>query len=189
MHQIGLKILVLIPVLLLIAILFYKKINENFDSIIPTTTSTPTLSLQIVQGISIKLGISVRRITNLVFTGDIATQNLSVSFRILDPNLIEIGNREPDAKTVIDNANALFSSNQFNIFINGSNIMLNKMNPNNQSSTNQRQIYADFFDNKSLLSVANYANRKYNAVPNESSYTNFYVLQPDSNFNLQPVLP
>lgn len=98
MHPLLFKILVLIPLLALLGILTYKKINESFDShddstttTQPTTTTTPQtttpaalISTQLTTGIAALLGVSVRRITNLNYSGDISTQTLVVSFTVLD---------------------------------------------------------------------------------------------------------
>ena len=47
---------------------------------------------------------------------------------------------------------------------------------------------SSYFNNKGLLDSANYAQQVYREVPVDSAATRFFTLQPDSNFNLMPVL-
>jgi hypothetical protein len=238
MHPLLFKLLVLIPLLALLGILTYKKINESFENptsnlennlddaiatTIPNTTTTPQtttpaalISSQLTTGIAIKLGISIRRITNLSYSGDINSQRLAVSFTVLDPNLIEASKNELSALEVAKNANTLFTQGQFIVPIDGVNIRLEKMNAGNNAGNNAGSIGritsadsmnanssnlvndigliapvmdpASYFNNQGLLDSAKYARQVYDTVPVDSAATRFFTLQPDSNFNLMPVL-
>jgi len=214
MHPLLLKILVLIPLLGLLGILTFKKINESFDSpddattttrpVITTTPQTTTpaalISTQLTTGIATTLGVSVRRITNLNYSGDISTQTLAVSFTVLDPNLIEASKNELPAVAAANNANALFTQGNFIVSINGINVRLTKMNQNSNGSNGSNESNgignstptidpSTYFNNKGLLDSANYARQVYDTVPVDSAATRFFTLQPDSNFNLMPVMP
>lgn len=207
MHPLLFKILVLIPLLALLGILTYKKINESFDShddstttTQPTTTTTPQtttpaalISTQLTTGIAALLGVSVRRITNLNYSGDISTQTLVVSFTVLDPNLIETSKRELSAVVAANNANGLFTQGNFIVPINNINVRLTKLNQTNNASNGIGSSTlaidpATYFNNKGLLDSAKYAQQVYDTVPVDSAATRFFTLQPDSNFNLMPVL-
>ena len=211
MHPILFKILVLIPLVALLAILTYKKINESFDSpddsttttrpviitIPQTTTPAALISTQLTTGIATVLGVSVRRITNLNYSGDISTQTLAISFTVLDPNLIETSKNELPAVAAANNANALFTQGNFIVPINGINVRLTKINQNSNGSNGSNGIGnstpttdpASYFNNKGLLDSANYARQVYDTVPIDSAATRFFTLQPDSNYDLIPVMP
>jgi len=224
MHPLLFKLLLLIPLIALLGILTFKKINESFDNpddstittTIPVTTTTPQttipaelISTQLTTGIASSLGVAVRRITNLNYTGDISTQTISVSFTVLDPNLIETSKNELAAVAAANYANALFTQGNFIVPINKINVRLTKMNENstgsnasnmsnasnvsNRSNTKGTSIPimdpASYFNNKGLLDTANYAKQVYDTVPVDSAATRFFTLQPDSNFNLMPVMP
>uniref|UniRef100_A0A6C0F4G0 Uncharacterized protein n=1 Tax=viral metagenome TaxID=1070528 RepID=A0A6C0F4G0_9ZZZZ len=186
-------IIFIILFLILLYLYYYVKI-ESFDSsdtettnakttIPQTTIPTLTMSSQIMLGISTTLGISQRRISNLSYIGDVSTGTLSVSFTILEPNIIEFSKKEPNASDAAKMANNLFTDSLFVVNINDKNINLNKIN---QSSVNN--INNNVFDNTGLKDIANYANNKYISVPNESSLTNFYKLDFDKNFNIIPTI-
>ena len=149
MHPLLFKLLLLIPMIALLGILTFKKINESFDNpddstittTIPVTTTTPQttipaelISTQLTTGIASSLGVSVRRITNLNYTGDISTQTLSVSFTVLDPNLIETSKNELSAVAAANYANALFTQGNFIVPINKINVRLTKMDQNSTGS-------------------------------------------------------
>lgn len=211
MHPLLFKLLVLIPLIVLLGILTYKKINESFDNLNdtvtttrPITTTTPQttiptalISTQLTTGIASVLGVSVRRITNINYSGDIETQNLAVSFTVLDPNLIEASKNELSTVDVVNFTNTLFNQNNFIVPINGANIKLSKMNQTSNSSNSSNDIGkstpiinpASYFNNKGILDTANYARQVYDTVPVDSAATKFFTLQPDSNFNLMPVMP
>ena len=208
MHPILLKILVLIPLLALLGILTYKKINESFDSsndtttttrpVITTTPQTTTpaslISTELTTGIASVLGVSVRRITNLNYSGDISTQTLSVSFTVLDPNLIETSKNELPAVAAATNANIMFTQGNFIVPIDGINVRLNKMNQtsnvSNEIGTSSPTIDpASYFNNKGLLDSAKYARQVYAEVPIDSAATRFFTLQPNNNYDLIPVMP
>lgn len=231
MHVLLQKILIVIPLLALLGILAMYKINESFmvanefsrgvlgtptptPTPTPTTTPTPTgtpYSTQLTMQIANKLGISVRRISNLTYTGDIGKRDISVSFTILDANLIESATREPDTATTATLANKLFQDNTFNVIINGLSIPLKKKNTTASDSSSSSSsssgsssrsggsvskpgmvgmdsAKADFFNNKGLLDTAKYAKQVYDTVPVDENATRFFTLKPDSNFNLVPVM-
>ena len=214
MHPLLFKVLVLIPLLGLLGILTYKKINESFDSpedtitttqpviitIPQTTTPAALISTQLTTGIASMLGVSVRRITNLNYSGDISRQTLAVSFTVLDPNLIEASKNELPAVAAANNANTMFTQRNFIVPINKINVRLTKMNQNSSGSNGNNSSDdignstptidpATYFNNKGLLDSANYAKQVYDTVPVDSASTKFFTLQPDSNFNLMPVMP
>jgi hypothetical protein len=119
---------------------------------------------------------------------------LAVSFTVLDPNLIESGKNELSAADAANNANTLFTQGNFIVAINGINVRLTKMNQTNNASngggaSNPTVDPATYFNNKGLLDSAKYARQVYSEVPIDSAATRFFTLQPDSNFNLMPVLP
>lgn len=194
-------IIFIILFLILIYLYYYVKIESFDDSdleteiptdpqltlddvIIPEkTVPTLTMSSEIMLGISTTLGISQRRISNLLFSGDISTGTLSVSFTILEPNVIEFSKKEPSASDAAKMANNLFGSSSFIVNINSQNITLVKFN-----DTSVNNIDDNVFDNTGLKDIANYANNKYISVPNDSSLTNFYKLDFDKYFNIIPTI-
>jgi hypothetical protein len=173
----------------------------------PVTTTAPQttipaelISTQLTTGIASSLGVSVRRITNLNYTGDIGTQTLAVSFTVLDPNLIETSKNELAATAAANYANVLFAQGNFIVPINKINVRLTKLNQNSNVSNASNGSTAigtsipimdpaSYFNNKGLLDTANYAKQVYDTVPVDSAATRFFTLQPDSNFNLMPVMP
>jgi hypothetical protein len=196
MNLLIFKVLVLGIVILLIGLYLHIIINAKTT----TTTTTKTnerfdngndtiqpISIQLTDQIAIKLGISIRRIQNLSYSGDLSNQSLIVSFTILDPNIIENANGEPNAQTAASNANSLFDRNNFVVKINNVNIRLNKTSQNKSASNTTTDI-STYFNNTGLLEISDYAMQKYNQVPNDSSLTRFYNLTLDRNYNVKPVL-
>jgi hypothetical protein len=196
MNLLIFKVLVLGIVILLIGLYLHIIINAKTT----TTTTTKTnerfdngndtiqpISIQLTDQIAIKLGISIRRIQNLSYSGDLSNQSLIVSFTILDPNIIENANGEPNAQTAASNANSLFDRNNFVVKINNVNIRLNKISQNTSASNTTTDI-STYFNNTGLLEISDYAMQKYNQVPNDSSLTRFYNLTLDRNYNVKPVL-
>ena len=165
----------------------------------PTPSSIP-YSTQLTMQIANKLGVSLRRISNLNYTGDINKRDISVSFTILDANLLESANKEQDTATVASIANKLFQDNTFTVMINGLSIPLKKINSsitstsnssntsNTSNSSNSNNANVDFFNNKGLLDTVKYAKQVYDTIPLDENATRFFTLKPDSNFNLVPVL-
>jgi len=149
-----------------------------------------TVSEQLTKEIAVKLGISVRRIKNITYTGDMNQNRLNVSFTIIDPNIIEINNGEPNTLTAASNANELFYQNLFTVNINGNNIMLYKINQTSRDSNENisSKSLEKYFNNTGLLDILDYADQKYKIVSNDSSMTRFYKLELDSNYNIKPVL-
>ena len=169
------------------------KKNENFDNtsnkLITYSQSSQPISTQLLNQIATKLRVSVRRIQNIMYNGDLSNQLLAVSFTILDPNVIEIQNGEPNAQTTASNANNLFIQNKFIVQVNGVNIMLSKINKTNANSIPNVTIdNSMYFNNTGLQDISNYAQQKYRAVPNDESLTHFYNLKIDSNYKINPVL-
>lgn len=172
--------------ILLIGLYLYIiiKNKENFE-----TTIQQTISTQLLAQIATKLRVSVRRIQNLSYNGDLSTQKLSVSFTILDPNIIEIQNGEPNAQTTASNAHNLFIKNQFIVQIDGVNIQLTKINQNNAGVVpNATMDNSMYFNNTGLQDVSRYALQTYKDVPTDASLTHFYNLKIDSNYKINPTL-
>jgi len=192
MNLLNFKLLILGFMILLIGLYLYIiiKTRENFNNITPITNlqSEQPISTQLLNQIASKLKVSVRRIQNLTYSGDISKQILAVSFTILDPNVIEIQNGETNAQTIASNANNLFIQNQFIVQINGVNIMLSKINQSSTSVSNTSVDNSIYFNNTGLQDISNYAQQKYREVPNDASLTNFYNLKIDSNYKINPVL-
>ena len=195
MNLIIFKVLVLGILILLIGLYLHIIINsktntktntnEQFGNGNGNDTIQP-ISIQLTTQIAVKLGISIRRIQNLSYSGDLSTQSLTTSFTILDPNIIENANGEPNAQTAASNANSLFDRNNFIVKINNVNVKLNKSGQN--TATRPTTDLSTYFNNTGLLEISDYAMQKYNQVPNDSSLTRFYNLTLDKNYNVKPVL-
>ena len=173
--------------ILLIGLYLYIiiKKRENFDNTIPQSP----ISTQLLNQIASKIKVSVRRIQNLVYNGDISKQMLSVSFTILDPNVIELQNGESNAQTIANNVNNLFIQNQMTVQINGINILLSKINQTRAHIIpNAKVDNSIYFNNNGLQDISKYALQTYKEVPNDASLTNFYNLKIDSNYKINPVL-
>jgi hypothetical protein len=158
-------------------------LSEHFDN-----QSQQPISIQLLNQIASKLGVSVRRIQNLVFNGDLDSQLLYVSFTILDPNIIESQNGEPNSQTTATNAHNLFNKHNFIVQINGVNVKLNKINQTVPTMPNGIVDNSIYFNNHGILNIANYSQQKYKMVPTDSSLTNFFNLKIDGNYNINPVL-
>lgn len=183
----------ILGLIILLTILYIHIIIQNKNNAIhkDTFNTTEPLSVSLTKAVASKLNISSRRIQNIKYTGDISTQQLQISFTILDPNMIEIGNSEPSAGTVAQTANDLFKLDAFVVKINNTNIKLQKLNQqpdtiqNASTSTSDNSVY---FNNIGLKNIANYAQQKYTYVPTDKSLTQFYSLKFDDNYNLKPIL-
>ena len=187
MNLLLFKLLILGLMILLIGLYLYIiiKNKENFVII----DSNLSINTQLLGQIATKLGISVRRIQNLIYNGDISKQTLSVSFTILDPNVIEIQNGEPNSQTTESNANNLFIKNQFIVQIDGVNIRLTKINQNNANVVPDAIVdNSMYFNNTGLQDISRYALQTYREVPNDASLTHFYNLKIDSNYKINPIL-
>ena len=143
------------------------------------------ISIELAAEIARVLNVSVRRIVNITYTGDITSGKINVSFTILEPNFGETINNETNANAVGILANNYFISNNFNVIINGLSVKLTKTQ---SSTTPQLTLNSDFYNNKGLLAISDYAKNKYTASPTDVSLTNFYKLDIDSNFILAPKL-
>ena len=183
------KIALISFVLIFIYLYLYIKL-ESFDSNSAPTNPLPTFAIptikpdlpisnQLSSEIARVLRISKRRISNLIFKGDISSGKLQVMFNILDPNAAEIVNNESMSKDVAMLAHTLTLNNNFKVLINGINIMLDKIQTSNKDINK-------FFDNTNLLDITDYSNSKYISVPNDESLTKFYKLNIDKNFNIVP---
>lgn len=186
--SILIKIVTVVIIIALVYLVLYKKINESFYDAIST---------QLLSEIALILGISVRRIQNLTYVGDLDSRTLAVSFTILDNNVIEMSNGEPNAQTVANNVMNLFNTNNFIVTINGVKTKLTRINTssaNNASSSSlpnqQLSRYASYFNNKGLLDISEHAKNKYNKVNTDSSLTNFFKLKinTNNNYKIEPVL-
>ena len=179
------KLLILGIIILLIGLYLHITINKN--KIQKDKFGNIPISTQLYDQIAAKLGVSVRRIQNLSYTGDLSTQTLMVSFTIMDPNLIENANGEPNAQTVASNANNLFARNNFIVKIDDVNVRLTKTYQTS-GIPSATQNYGLYFNNTGLQEIADYSLQAYNKVPNDPELTQFYNLQLDKNFNVKPVL-
>lgn len=191
MNLIIFKVLVLGILILIIGlylhIIINSKTNTNTNERFGNGNDTiQPISIQLTTQIAVKLGISIRRIQNLSYSGDLSTQSLTTSFTILDPNIIENANGEPNAQTAASNANILFDRNNFIVKINNVNVKLNKSGQN--TATRPTTDLSTYFNNTGLLEISDYAMQKNNQVPNDSSLTRFYNLTLDKNYNVKPVL-
>ena len=171
-------ILVVVLTIILLCLYLYVKFEKFADP-------TPTLTLgridtQLTREIARVLGISQRRITNLIYAGD-PTSNLKVSFTILERNLIESANDEiktDDAITLYIN---LFSTNTFFVNINGNYISLSR---NTATMPTNKGMY---FDNIGLKTISKHANEIYmSPVPTDAVLVNFYKLGIDDKYNVRP---
>lgn len=176
-----LEYILIFIILMILCFLLY--IYVKAESFIDSTPVSPLISSQLISAIANVVGVSPRRISNLIFNGDISKKQLNVSFIILEANLSELSKNEMKAVDVTNFSNGLFDSGNFIITINDQSVLLNKIQPNNTPETTK-----NFFNNTSLITIANYANNKYISVPNDASYTNFYKLNIDNKYNIKPNL-
>lgn len=185
------KIALISFVLIFIYLYLYVKL-ESFNSNSAPTNPLPTFAIptlkpdapinnQLLSEIARVLRVSKRRITSLIFEGDISSGSLQVMFKILDPNAAEITNNEAISKDAAMLANTLTLNNNFKVFINGIAVILSKLNKS------KKNINA-FFDNTNLLDISDYSKSKYISVPNDESLTKFYKLDIDKNFNIAPTI-
>jgi uncharacterized membrane protein len=178
-------IIVLIGLYLHIIITNTKNNNNTTEKFGNGTDIIQPISIQLTDQISLKLNISIRRIQNLAFSGNLSNQSLNVSFTILEPNLIETANGEPNAQTAASTANNMFNRNNFIVKINNVNVRLNRTNEQENTSINDMSSY---FNNTGLLDIMDYSQQKYIQVPNDLSLTRFYNLTLDKNYNVKPIL-
>jgi hypothetical protein len=179
------KIFFLITVVMLFYIYMYIS-KENFDNqttVPQITQQLLPISNQLTNEIARVLKISPRRIQNLSYTGDITSNQLKVSFVILDANLNEYAKKEINNIDAGKNANSLFETGNFVVTINNKNVLLSKINTT--PTINDSFV----FDNKGLLDISKYSQNAYISVPNDSSLTKFYKLEIDKNLNIVPRLP
>ena len=182
------KIVTIIIIITLVYLFLYKKFNESFYDAIST---------QLLSEIALILGISVRRIQNLTYVGDLESRSLAVSFTILDNNVIEMSNGESNSQTVANNVMNLFNTNNFIVTINGVKIKLTRINTSSNANASSSNLpnqplskYASYFNNQGLLDISEHARNKYNKVNTDSSLTNFFKLKIDNNndYKIVPVL-
>jgi hypothetical protein len=177
-------ILIIFIIFIIICLFLYLYVkSESFFSIpINTIPSTTLISSQLTSAIAYVIGVSPRRISDLVFTGDISKQQLTVYFTILEANLSELSNNEMKANDATTFSNGLFNAGNFIVKINNQSVLLN------QDQTHTATTIPNYFNNNSMITIANYATNKYISVPNDASYTNFYKLDIDNNYNVKPSL-
>ena len=170
------KYIFIFIILIIICLTLYLYVkSESFDNSTPTNTSNIPIISQLTSTIANVIGISPRRIIDLIFTGDISKMQLNISFTILEANLTELSNNEKNADNATAFSDGLFAAENFIVKINNQSVLLNKTktqtkNQNSITSTNT----ANVFDNK------------YISIPNDSSLTNFYKLDIDNNYNVKP---
>ena len=186
--SILIKIVTVVIIIALVYLVLYKKINESFYDAIST---------QLLSEIALILSISVRRIQNLNYVGDLDSRTLAVSFTILDNNVIEMSNGEPNSQTVANNVMNLFNTNNFIVTINGVKIKLTRVNTSSNANASSSNLpnqplsrYSSYFNNQGLLDISEHARNKYNKVNTDSSLTNFFKLKIDNNndYKIVPVL-
>ena len=166
---------------LLIFVFLYLYVKVETFATTQSNTIQP-ISIQLTSEISRVLSISTRRIMKLTYTGDYTKGVLSVSFIILEPNLVEYGNSEMNANNAAKLTNDLINSNSFKVNINGMSVVLNKINNTPYTATS----IDTYFNNTGLNDIAKYASDKYVSVPNDASFTNFFTLGFDNNYNIIP---
>jgi hypothetical protein len=171
------KICFIFFILIFICLYLYVKI-ESFDN----PSSSSTISSQLNSEIARVLKVSVRRITEIKYDGDISSGSLNVLFYILEPNSKEIEKNEASAIDTAILAQQLVSTGAFKVFINGLSTILYKIPVPTINNNNS------YFNNTGLKEISEYANSKYTSVPNDASLTNFYKLGFDSKFNITPKL-
>lgn len=182
------KIITIIILLALVYLYLYRTLHESFYA------PNDAISTQLLAEIALTLGISVRRIQNLVYTGDLQSRTLAIGFTILDANVIEMANGEPNSLTVANNVMNLFNTNNFIVTINGIKIRLTRASNTSaeSGSTNlpnqSLDKYASYFNNKGLLDLSKHAKDRYTKVNTHDSLTKFFTLGIDNNYNIKPVL-
>ena len=169
-------------ILIFIYLYLYIKLEQFVVSptlSIPTAQPDIPISTQLTSEIARVLNISKRRVTNVLFEGDVSSGVLQATFIILEPNSNELAKQEKPSKDYAIMAATLFKNGQFKVFINGIPIKLNKLKIAKDNINN-------FFDNTGLIDISKYTRDKYISVPNDDSLTKFYKLDIDKNFNITP---
>lgn len=166
---------------LLIFVFLYLYVKVETFATTQLNTIQP-ISIQLTSEISRVLSLSTRRIMNLTYAGDFSKGMLSVSFIILEPNLVEYAKSEMNANDAAKLTNDLINSGSFKVNINGMSVVLNKIN-----NTTSSAISIDtYFNNTGLNDIAKYASDKYVSVPNDASLTKFFTLGFDNDYNIIP---
>lgn len=183
-----------------------QSLPSTTQYIMPTVQNTISISknssteLNIITQIASLLNITNRRIQNLTYASSIINGQLDVSFDIAEPNFIESHTSSISTTDAIQTLNALIATHKFLITINGSQALVNKTsipqvnrgdinisdmqnNANSTTPTNLEEL-SRYFNNNSLLTVADYAKNIYDTVPNDSSVSRFYKLSIDTSNNI-----
>jgi len=174
--------------------------------IMPTIQNTTSISknssteLNIITQLASLLNITNRRIQNLTYAASIINGQLAVSFDIAEPNFIESHTGAISTVDATQTLNALVATHKFLITINGSQALVNKTsmpqvnrgeinisdsqnNANSTMPTNLAEL-SKYFNNNSLLTVADYSKKVYDTVPNDPSVSRFYKLSINANNNI-----
>lgn len=196
MNQNNIMLLTFIIFLVIgVYILYNLNLNESFQD-------RNELLNQIKKGLSDKLGISMRRITNLNYTGNVEDNNLRVFFQVDKRNTMEqyekttgeinqmIQNLVSDGLFIIkigENYVNVASTNDFNISSsNSNNNFNNNSNSNNNSNNNSSEQfqnnqylrnYDPRFDNIDVYNAARFVMSKYRGVPFDPSVSEFIKLE------------
>ena len=180
MHKVCISTLIIILCFLYI----YTK-QENFEitqSQLPTTTEAQLpISVQLKNELGKLLEISPSRINNLKYEGDITLSTLYVDFDIVENNSLqqnEISKDEANTKLI-----SFINTDTLLVRINNKTVILRKMIPIIDKNLINK---AKFFNNEGLKDIAKYANNQYISVPNDESFTKFYTLGFDQNYNIIP---
>jgi hypothetical protein len=167
----------LISFILIFMFLYLYVKNESFYITISTDNNSQ-ISTQLINEIARVLNIKQNRIANLVYNGDITLGQLNTAFIIKEPNTLSNEKSATDRAIL---ANKLMTNGEFKVIINGLPVVLSKiLNPDKNSN--------NYFDNKGLLTISDYAQNKYNSAPNDESLTKFYTLKIDDDYNIVPKL-
>lgn len=167
----------LISFILVFMFLYLYIKNESFYFTISTENNSQ-ISFQLISEIARVLNISQNRITNLVYNGDISQGQLYVAFIIKEPNTLSTEKTATQSAVL---ANDLMINGNFNVMINGNNVVIFKI-------ANSAQNRNNFFDNSFLKTISDYSLNKYNSTPNDASLTRFFTLKFDDNYNIVPTL-
>ena len=178
--------IVFISLVLICFFLYLYVKKEGFE---PTVSAEANVVITAILSSEIArvLSISVRRIANVIYNGDLTSGALQVSFTILEPNYGELTNNEKDANIVGILANSLLLSNTFIVNINGISTKISKIIVS-PTPVIKQYMNTNLYNNKGLLDIVQYANNKYDSSPNDASLTKFYKLGIDNNFNITPTL-
>lgn len=172
-----------------IYLLFNIKLYEGFQS----EDLRNELLNKIKIGLSEKLGISIRRLINVVYTGSVEEKNLRVSFQVDKRNNMEkLEKSNTDVQKSIENMvnDGLFIIKIGDEYVNIAsradfNMSRNNNNNNNINDSNSEQFqdsrtyiknYDPRFDNIDVFNAARFVMSKYRQVPFDPELSEFITL-------------